>query len=64
MHVTFPFDTLHTKIVFPKEVPTQFDKNGHLIIPSLLRNENAEIGVRINCSTSDTTYYYKEEYED
>ncbi|WP_375559965.1 hypothetical protein ACE193_19940 [Bernardetia sp. OM2101] len=63
MHVTLPFDTLHTKIAFPKGVPTQFDENGHLIIPSSLRNSTAEIGVRINCSTSDTTYHYKEEYE-
>ncbi|WP_291724530.1 hypothetical protein [Bernardetia sp.] len=63
LHITFPFDTLHTRIVFPKEVITQFDKKGHLIIPSSLRNRNSEIGVRINCSESDTTYYYKEEYE-
>lgn len=63
IHPTFSFDTLHTKIVSPKGIETQFDKKGHLIIPQSLRNKNTEIGVRINCSISDTTYYYRDNYE-
>lgn len=63
IHTTYPFDIVYTKIILPKGLETKFNKKGHLIIPQSLRNKNAEIGVRINCSTSDTTYYYRDNYE-
>ncbi|WP_338812595.1 hypothetical protein V9L05_14555 [Bernardetia sp. Wsw4-3y2] len=58
----YPFDMLHTKILFPKETETQFNKNGHLIIPKALRNTKVKIEIGINCS-SDTIYFYQTNYE-
>ncbi|WP_291727297.1 hypothetical protein [Bernardetia sp.] len=59
----YPFDTLHTKIESPTGVETHFDKNGFLIIPPSLREKNIDMDIRINCS-SDTTYHYKNYYEE
>ncbi|AFM05098.1 hypothetical protein Fleli_2744 [Bernardetia litoralis DSM 6794] len=59
----YSFETKHTKITSPKNLKTQFNENGHLIIPSSLRNKSATIGIRIKCSQSDTTHHYIQEYE-
>ena len=59
----YPFDTEHTKIESPAGLETRFDEKGFLIIPPSLRGKNIDMDIRIKCS-SDTTYHYKNYYEE
>ncbi len=61
-HISYPFDTSYTKLVYPKGIQTKFNEKGHLIIPTSLRNTNQIIKIHINCLL-DTIYSYRYNYE-
>lgn len=49
LNYCYNFDISHTKIISPKNLETNFNENGHLIIPRSIRNSNSVIEININC---------------
>ncbi|WP_291725938.1 hypothetical protein [Bernardetia sp.] len=55
----FPFDTIITKIIEPRNLETQFDEKGFLIIPPSLRKQNTKLVIKIISETDSVSFTYK-----